>query len=109
MRGQVQRQQAMFVAFNIEQRVPEDHPLRAIKRWCDKVLAGMSRDFNNAYGDTATSASRQNHSSKHNSCARSTRSRPSDDFAKRASSTSSTAGSSTGRSKNRCGRPKHSA
>jgi len=52
MRGQVQRQQAMFVAFNIEERVPEDHPLRAIKQWCDKVLAAMSRDFNNAYGDT---------------------------------------------------------
>ena len=52
MRGQVQRQQAMFVAFNIEQRVPEDHPLRAIKRWCDTILAGMSRDFNSAYGDT---------------------------------------------------------
>ncbi len=52
MRGQVQRQQAMFVAFDIEQRVPEDHPLRPIKRWCDKVLAAMSRDFNNAYGDT---------------------------------------------------------
>ena len=42
----------MFVAFNIEQRVPEDHPLRAIKRWCDTILAGMSRDFNSAYGDT---------------------------------------------------------
>ena len=52
MRGQVKRQQAMFVAFDIEQRVPEDHPLRPIKRWCDKVLAQMSRDFNNAYGDT---------------------------------------------------------
>jgi len=52
MRGQVQRQQAMFVAFNIEDRIPDDHPLRPIKRWCDKILASMSRDFNNAYGDT---------------------------------------------------------
>ena len=52
MRGQVQRQQAMFVAFDIEQRIPEDHPLRPIKRWCDRVLAQMSRDFNRAYGDT---------------------------------------------------------
>lgn len=52
MRGQVQRQQAIFVAFNIEERVPEDHPLRPIKRWCDKVLAAMSRDFNNAYSNT---------------------------------------------------------
>lgn len=52
MRGQAQRQQAMFVAFDIEQRVPDDHPLRPIKRWCDRVLTQMSRDFNNAYGDT---------------------------------------------------------
>lgn len=52
MRGQVERQQSMFVAFDIEQRVPDDHPLRPIKQWCDRVLAQMSRDFNNAYGDT---------------------------------------------------------
>ena len=50
MRGQVDRQQSMFVAFDIEQRVPREHPLRPIKTWCDKVLAGMSRDFNRAYG-----------------------------------------------------------
>ncbi|MCP4621675.1 MAG: IS5 family transposase [Bradyrhizobium sp.] len=42
----------MFVAFNVEDRVPEDHPLRAIKRFCDRVLAKMSRDFNRAYGTT---------------------------------------------------------
>lgn len=50
MRGRSDRQQSMFVAFDLEQRVPEDHPLRPIKVWCDKVLAGMSRDFNRAYG-----------------------------------------------------------
>ena len=33
----------MFVAFNLEQRIPEDHPLRPIKVWCDRALAGMSR------------------------------------------------------------------
>ncbi|TVQ58009.1 MAG: DDE transposase, partial [Phycisphaerales bacterium] len=52
MRGNVDRQQPMFVAFNIEERVPEDHPLRPIKQWCDRVLAKMSRDFNKAYGKT---------------------------------------------------------
>jgi transposase len=52
MRGQVDRQQSMFVAFDLEQRVPEDHPLRPIKAWCDRALAGMSRDFNQAYGKT---------------------------------------------------------
>ncbi len=52
MRGQVERQQAMFVAFDLEQRIPDDHPLRPIKAWCDRALAGMSRDFNKAYGRT---------------------------------------------------------
>jgi transposase len=52
MRGRVDRQQSIFVAFDLEQRVPDDHPLRKIKRWADAVLAGMSRDFNQAYGTT---------------------------------------------------------
>jgi transposase len=42
----------MFVAFDLEQFVPDDHPLRKVKRWADGVLAGMSRDFNRAYGTT---------------------------------------------------------
>ena len=52
MRGQVDRQQSMFVAFDLEQRIAEDHPLRPIKAWCDRALAGMSGDFNRAYGKT---------------------------------------------------------
>jgi len=52
MRGQVDRQQTIFVAFDLESRVPDDHPLRAIKRWCDDILAAMSRDFDRAYGTT---------------------------------------------------------
>jgi transposase len=52
MRGNVDRQQPMFIAFNLEERIPEDHPLRPIKQWCDRVLAKMSRDFNKAYGKT---------------------------------------------------------
>jgi transposase len=52
MRGQVDRQQSIFVIFDLEQRVPMDHPLRKIKRWADGVLATMSRDFNKAYGTT---------------------------------------------------------
>jgi transposase len=39
----------MFVAFDVEQFVPGDHPLRKIKRWADAVLAGMSRNFDKAY------------------------------------------------------------
>ena len=33
MRGQVDRQQSIFVVFDLEQRVPMEHPLRKIKRW----------------------------------------------------------------------------
>jgi transposase len=52
MRGHVGTQQSIFVIFDLEQRVPMDHPLRKIKRWADGVLAEMSRDFNKAYGTT---------------------------------------------------------
>lgn len=52
MRGRVERQGTMFVVFDLEQRVPGDHPLRKIKRWADGVLAEMSRDFTKAYGST---------------------------------------------------------
>jgi len=52
MRGRTDRQQTMFVAFDVESRVPDDHPLRPIKRWCDTILAAMSRNFDQAYGDT---------------------------------------------------------
>ena len=51
MRGKPDRQQSMFIVFDLEQRVPDDHPLRPIKRWCDKALAAMSRDFDGAYGE----------------------------------------------------------
>jgi len=50
MRGRPDRQQTMFVAFDLESRVPAEHPLRPIKLWCDRVLSAMSRDFDAAYG-----------------------------------------------------------
>lgn len=52
MRGRRERQQSMFVAFNVEERVPGDHPLREVKRRCDAVLGSMSREFDGAYGTT---------------------------------------------------------
>jgi len=52
MRGRVDRQQSMFVAFDLEQFVPDDHPLRKVKRWADGLLAAMGRDFDRAYGKT---------------------------------------------------------
>ncbi len=49
MRGHVDRQQSMFVALNLEERVPADHRLRPIKQWADRVLASMRNDFDAAY------------------------------------------------------------
>ncbi|MDQ7014086.1 MAG: hypothetical protein Q9O74_09350 [Planctomycetota bacterium] len=46
MRGGVDRQQSIFVAFDLEQRISQDHPLRPIKRWCDQILTTMGRDCN---------------------------------------------------------------
>lgn len=49
MRGHLTRQNNLFVKINLEEMVPADHPLRAIKRMADQVLAGMSRTFTAAY------------------------------------------------------------
>ena len=52
MRGHVDRQASMFVAFNIEDRIPQDHPLRRVKAWADRILQDMRRDFDAAYAKT---------------------------------------------------------
>jgi len=49
MRGHIDRQHAMFVVVNLEDKVPADHPLRPIKQWTDRVLAAMRNDFEAAY------------------------------------------------------------
>ena len=49
MRGQVDKQQTMFVAINVETSIPKEHPLRAIKSQCDRILLEMRKDFNLAY------------------------------------------------------------
>jgi transposase len=49
MRGQLDRQESLFVVISLEQRVPPHHPLRRIKRRCDELLAQMNRQFNRAY------------------------------------------------------------
>jgi transposase len=49
MRGQIDRQESLFVVVSLEQRVPQNHPLRPIKRRTDELLAQMNRQFNRAY------------------------------------------------------------
>jgi transposase len=52
MRGNVDKQNTMFVMINVESRIPKDHPLRAIKQRCEKIFACMRSDFNKAYSHT---------------------------------------------------------
>lgn len=52
MRGRTDTQGPMFLMINVEAELPQDHPLRAIKRWADRILTAMSRDFTAAYSTT---------------------------------------------------------
>jgi hypothetical protein len=48
MRGHLSKQGSMFLTINVEDKVPSDHQLRAIKPQCDTILTGMRHDFNAA-------------------------------------------------------------
>lgn len=52
MRGQVDPQGSMFSYFSAESRVPEEHPLRSIKRDADRVLGSLSGEFDELYAAT---------------------------------------------------------
>jgi transposase len=49
MRGDDRQPDSMFSYVSPEQRVPRDHPLRAIRALVDEVLRAMSRDFDGLY------------------------------------------------------------
>ncbi len=49
MRGPDFEQSAMFSYLSPEQRVPADHPLRAIRKITDQVLQRLSRVFSRMY------------------------------------------------------------
>ena len=49
MRGQDARQAAMFSYISLEERIPADHPLRAIRVMTDRALQGLSPLFNKLY------------------------------------------------------------
>jgi transposase len=49
MRGDDRQPDAMFSYVSAEQRVPHDHPLRAIRTLVDEVLRDMSREFDGLY------------------------------------------------------------
>jgi transposase len=49
MRGDDRQPDAMFSYVSAEQRVPPEHPLRAIRALVDEVLRDMSREFDQLY------------------------------------------------------------
>ena len=51
MRGDERVQDGMYSYVTLEQRVPQDHPLRGIRRLSDEVLRSMSADFDALYSD----------------------------------------------------------
>ncbi len=49
MRGDERLQGGMFSYVTLEQRVPQDHPLREIRRLTDVVLRSLSEEFDSLY------------------------------------------------------------
>src|SRR5215207_10077788 len=49
MRGPDRQPAAMFSYVSAEERVPEDHPLRAIRTFVDEILREMTREFDALY------------------------------------------------------------
>jgi len=53
MRGDQRVQDGMFSYVSLEQRVPQDHPLRAVRKLTDTVLGTLSPEFDVLYADSA--------------------------------------------------------
>ena len=56
MRGHDEQTQHMFSYLSPEQRVPADHPLRAIRTLTDQALRTLSRRFAGLYAQTGLPA-----------------------------------------------------
>ena len=52
MRGTDHQQSSMFSYISAEQRVPKDHPLRAMRAMTDAALAELSTQFDALYAST---------------------------------------------------------
>jgi transposase len=52
MRGDERIQDGKFSYVSLEQRVPQDHPLRAVRKLTDRVLRTLSREFDVLYADS---------------------------------------------------------
>jgi transposase len=49
MRGDDQQQSELFLYGSLEQRIPQDHPLRPVREMTDAALESMSRRFDQMY------------------------------------------------------------
>ncbi len=52
MRGRSDEQGRLWLIINLEEKVPQDHPLRPIKARCRRIFGEMRADFAAAYGRT---------------------------------------------------------
>lgn len=52
MRGDDQQQSGMFSYVSLEERIPQNHPLRAIRTSVDEALRAMAKDFDGLYAKT---------------------------------------------------------
>ena len=52
MRGDERVQDGMFSYVSLEQRVPQDHPLRAVRQLTDTVLGSLSAELDALYADS---------------------------------------------------------
>ena len=52
MRGDERVQDGMFSYVSLEQRVPQDHPLRAVRKLTDRVWRRLSPEFDALYADS---------------------------------------------------------
>ena len=51
MRGDDQQQSGMFSYVPLEDRVPQDHPLRVIRKTVDEILRSMAKEFEGMYAE----------------------------------------------------------
>lgn len=52
MRGEDPKQTAMYSYVTLSQRIPAEHPLRAIRAMVDRALEGLDREFDELYSRT---------------------------------------------------------
>src|SRR6266851_512715 len=103
MRGDERIQEGMFSYVRLEQRVPEDHPLRAVRKLTDQVLRSLSPGFDELYAASGRPSIAPEYILRPCCCRCSTPSVRSGCWSSRSTTTCSFAGSSASAWTMRCG------